>query len=177
MDPRIKKYHSGTQMSRLIKRTASQIIGLAVDIVERAPDKQAALDRLRAFAGPVKEGSKENNTMTDAPHAPLCIEIRDPRNITVLVDGIPIGSITELKLHAASDKIPPVFEITFPEIPPNMDDTVKEAIGRSVEAVRKSGCGAQIHYKRMVEFQLESNPEEQTQAEKSLQEQLIPPKV
>lgn len=175
MDPRIKKYHSGAQVSRLIKRTASQIIGLAIDIVERSPDKQTALERLRAFSGPVKERPKENEPMTDAPHAPLRIEIHDPRNIAVYDGEVQLGGIQELKLHAATDKIPPIFEITVFEVVPEMSEGMRLSIEHTTEVARR--VGAQLHVRPVTEGVMESNPEEQAQAERALQEQLIPPRV
>lgn len=175
MDPRIKKYHSETQVSLLIKRTAQQIIGLAIDIVERAPDKKAALERLHAFAGPVKEGPKERTIMTDAPHAPLRIEIHDPRNISVYEGESQLGGIQELKLHAATDKIPPIFEITVFEVVPGMSDEMRLTIEHTTEVARR--VGAQLHVRPVTEGSMETNSEEQTQAEQAIKEQLIPPKI
>jgi hypothetical protein len=118
---------------------------------------------------------KENSMTDTAPHAPLRIEIHDPRNITVYEGDQQLGSVIELKLHAAVDKIPPIFEVSVMEIVPEMSDVMKLSIKRTMEVAKR--CGAQIKIRPISECEMETNPEEQTQAEQSLKEQLIPPKV
>ena len=114
---------------------------------------------------------EELNQKTPAPVSPLTIEIYDTRNIIVLVGGVQLGRIQELKLHASVDKIPPILEATVPEIVSEMSDATKQAIARTIEVMRS--FGAQIHFRPMGDFKLEANPEEQTQAEQALVEQVI----
>lgn len=176
MTQRAKTYHSTAQVDQLIKKATKFVVDLMIDIVRRSPDQEAAVDRLSAFAGSVKMKAKENEPMTDsAPHAPLRIEIHDPRNIAVYEGENQLGGVQELKLHVATDKIPPIFEVTVLEIVPEMSDSVRLDIETTTEVARR--CGAQVRVMPLAECVMESNPEEQAQAEQSLQEQLIPPKV
>lgn len=113
--------------------------------------------------------------MTDAPHAPIRIEIHDPRNIALYEGEIQLGGVLELKLHAAVDRIPPIFEVTVSEIVDGMSDEMKLSIERTTEVARR--CGAQICVQPFSDCTMETNADEQTQAEQAIKEQLIPPKV
>ncbi len=114
---------------------------------------------------------EDPNQKTPAPVNPLTIEIYDLRRLCISVGEAQIGFIQELKLHASADKIPPILEVTLPEIVQEMSDEVKKGIGDAIEVLQS--YGAQIHFRPMGDFTLEANPEEQTQAEQALVEQVI----
>lgn len=106
--------------------------------------------------------------MTDA----FNIAIVDPRTFQVSVGDQPLGCIYGIKLHVAADLIPPILEVTVPEIHGKMDDALKASITKTIEAVQAHG--GQIKFRPWVDLKLDTNLAEQTLAEASLKEQLIP---
>lgn len=100
------------------------------------------------------------------------IAIVDPRTILVSVGDHPIGCILDLKLHVAADLIPPILEVTVPEIHGEMDDALKASITKTIEAVQAHG--GQVKFRKWEDLKLDTNDAEQKLAEASIKEQLIP---
>jgi hypothetical protein len=104
---------------------------------------------------------------------PLIIEIHDPRNIVIL-DGVQqLGCISALKFEAAIDKIPPILEVEVPNVMDEMSQDLKDSIATTIEAVQRHG--GQVVFRSPSEFEMDTDEQEQSQAEETIKASFLTP--
>lgn len=101
----------------------------------------------------------------------LTIEIKDMRNIRVLWDGKFLGAIQSITMHASADNIDPVLKVVVPEVLDSYSGDLKKTLGCTIEAIQAHG--GQVEFMAGSDFQMDSNPEGQGDAEAALKEQVI----
>ncbi len=101
----------------------------------------------------------------------LTIEIEDMRNIRVLWDGKFLGGIQAITMHASADNIDPILKVVVPEVLESYSGDLKEKLGSTIEGIQAHG--GHVEFMAGNDFQMDSDPEGQGDAEAALKEQVI----
>jgi len=105
---------------------------------------------------------------------PLIIEVHDTRNIVVLDGDKPLGCIQSVKFEAAADEIPPILEVEVPSVTESMSEEVKDSIANTIEAIQRHG--GQVIFRDPSGFEMNTDGQEQVEAEKTLTAAFLPSK-
>lgn len=105
---------------------------------------------------------------------PLSIEVHDTRNIVVLDGARPLSCIQSIKFEVAADQIPPILEVEVPSVMESMSEELKGSIETTIEAVQRHG--GLVTFRDPSGFEMDTNGQEQVEAEKTLRAAFLPTK-